>query len=135
MSSHYLLTSMVSAKMSSLFLNESPLYRTVISLLLLSRFFLWLWLLKVLLEHVSLWIWVFFLPKVRWASWMCRFMCLIKVWLVGHSFLKILLHSFLSILSLWNFHYLMFCYCWCLTDLIGSLHFGSFLCLYVPQTG
>ena len=40
MSSHYLLTSMVSAKMSNLFLNDSPLYRTVISLLLLSRFFL-----------------------------------------------------------------------------------------------
>ena len=49
---------------------------------------------------------VFFLPKVHWASWMYRFMYLIKVWLVGHSFFKILLHPILSVLSLWNFHYL-----------------------------
>ena len=72
---------------------------------------------------------MFFLCKVHWASWMCRFIYLIKIWLIVHSFFKILLHSFLSILSLWNFHYLMFYYCWCLTDLIGSLHFGSFPCL------
>ena len=39
-SSHCRLASMVSAKMSSLFLNESPLNRTFSSLLLLSRFFL-----------------------------------------------------------------------------------------------
>ena len=50
------LASMVFAKMSSPFLKESPLYRTIISLLLLSRFFLCLWILKALLQEVSVWI-------------------------------------------------------------------------------
>ena len=69
----------------------------------------------------------FFLSKVHWASWMCRFMYLIKVWLVGHSFFKILLHPFLSILSLWNFHYL---YVLLLTVSHRSHRLSSFL--FIP---
>lgn len=55
-SSYCLLASMVSAKKSTLFLAEVPLYLTVTSLLLLSRLSLCLWPLKLLLQCVSVWI-------------------------------------------------------------------------------
>lgn len=47
----------------------------------------------------------FVLARVHWRSWMYRFMYFIKLWLLGHCFLKILPHPFISLLSSRSFHY------------------------------